>query len=128
MKRTAVHAPDAPPPNGPYSQAIRAGGLIFLSAQLPKDPRSGELPDGIAAQTKQVIQNLAAVLAAAGATLDDVVRTTVYLVDLEEFAEMNRVYESHFGEPKPARTTLGAPALRGGARVLIDAIAVERQG
>ncbi len=123
MKRaiTTEHAPQA---IGPYSQAVRVGEWLFLSGQIGLDPSSGELvPGGVVAEAQRVLENLRAVLAAAGATLDDVVRTTIYLVDLADFARVNEVYGECFHPPYPARATVGVAALPRGARVEIDAIA-----
>ncbi|MCC6640513.1 MAG: reactive intermediate/imine deaminase [Deltaproteobacteria bacterium] len=115
----------APRPVGPYSQAVSHGGLVFASGQVPLDPATGRLVDGeIEAQTEQVIRNLAAVLTAAGSSLERVVRATVYLTDLSLFARMNAVYARHFtGDPKPARSTIAAAALPLGAGIEIDVIA-----
>ena len=114
----------APGAIGPYSQGIRAAGTVFCSGQLGLEPASGELVVGVEAQADRAIRNLAAVLAAAGATLDDVVKTTVFLADLGDFATLNAVYGRHFREPHPARSTVGVAALPRGARVEIDAIAL----
>jgi len=123
--RQAVSSDRAPAAIGPYSQAVRAGGLVFCSGQIPLDPRTGELVAGdIGEQTRQVLRNLGAVLQAAGASLDDVVRTTVYLADLGDFAAMNAAYGEFFGQPAPARATVQAARLPRDARVEIDAIAV----
>jgi 2-iminobutanoate/2-iminopropanoate deaminase len=110
---------------GPYSQAIVAGGCVYVSGQIPLDA-DGKLVDGdVEAQTEQVLCNLAAVLEAAGSSLDRVVRTSVFLVDLAEFPRMNEVYARHFaGDAPPARSTIGVAALPLGARVEIDCIAV----
>lgn len=114
----------APAAIGPYSQAIRAGALVFLSGQIPLDPSTGALVDGdIAAQTTRVMENLRAVLAAAGCTFHDVVRTTIYLVDLGHFAAVNEAYARFFEAPFPARATVQVAALPRGALVEIDAIA-----
>lgn len=120
-----VHSPDAPAAIGPYSQAIVAGGLVYTAGQIALDPRSGELSGGdVAAQTARVLENLGAVLTAAGASLGTVVKTTVYLADMAEFAAMNEVYARYFGDHKPARSTVQAAALPRGARVEIDCIAL----
>jgi 2-iminobutanoate/2-iminopropanoate deaminase len=121
-----VRSDAAPAPVGPYSQAVASGGLLFLSGQVPLDPKTGELAaGGIEAQCARVLDNLEAVLAAAGASLGDVVRTTVYLTDLSDFSRVNAVYAARFpGRPAPARTTVQAAALPLGARIEIDAIAV----
>ncbi|MFQ5875813.1 MAG: RidA family protein [Dehalococcoidia bacterium] len=114
----------APAAIGPYSQAIRAGAFLFCSGQIPLEPASGEMVSGdIAAQTRQVLENLKAVVEAAGASLNDVVKVTVYLADLATFVAMNAVYEEYFGEAKPARATIQAAALPRGAAVEADCIA-----
>jgi 2-iminobutanoate/2-iminopropanoate deaminase len=116
---------DAPAAVGPYSQAVRAGQLVFLSGQIPLDPATGQLVTGdIAAQTERVLENLRAVLAAAGCTFGDVVRTTIYLVDLAHFAAVNEVYGRALSPPYPARATVQVAALPRGAQVEIDAIAI----
>jgi len=115
----------APEAVGPYSQAVKAGTLLFCSGQIPLDPRSGALVTGDAsAATEQVLQNLSAVLAAGGATLADVVKTTVYLTDMNDFSAVNAVYARHFGEARPARACVAVAALPKGALVEIDAVAV----
>jgi 2-iminobutanoate/2-iminopropanoate deaminase len=115
----------APQAIGPYSQAIMTNGLIFTAGQIALDPQRMELVGKTAAeQTEQVMQNLRAVLEAAGARLEDVVKTTVYLADMADFPAMNEVYGRHFGSHKPARSTVQAAALPKSARVEIDAIAV----
>ena len=122
--RQAVASDDAPKAIGPYSQAIRAGSLLFVSGQIPLDPRTGRLVDGdIAAQTHRVFANLRAILEAAGASLDDVVRATVYLADMEDFAVVNEIYGGYFSNPAPARATIQAARLPKDARVEIDVIA-----
>ena len=122
--RQAVSTAAAPAAIGPYSQAIRAGSLLFVSGQIPIDPATGSMIDGdIAAQTHRVCQNLAAILQAAGSSLDHVVRTTVYLADMAEFAAMNDVYGTYFTAPAPARATVQAARLPRDARVEIDLIA-----
>jgi 2-iminobutanoate/2-iminopropanoate deaminase len=109
---------------GPYSPAVRAGKLLFLSGQTPLDPETGTLLDGdVKAQTAQCFQNLFAVLKAAGLTPDQVVKVNVYLTDMNDFAAMNEVYAAHFGQPYPARTTLGVAALPLGARIEIELVA-----
>jgi 2-iminobutanoate/2-iminopropanoate deaminase len=116
----------APQAIGPYSQAVRAGGFIFLSGQIPLDPATMQMVEGgIEAQTRRVFENLKAVLAAAGTSLDRVVRATVYLADMGDFAAMNEVYAEYLGEVKPARSTVEAARLPRDARVEIDLIAVE---
>lgn len=114
----------APAAIGPYSQAVVAGGFVFLSGQIPLDPERGKIVEGsIEDETRQALKNLAAVLAAEGLTLDAVVRTTVFLTDLEDFPRVNQTYAEFFTEPFPARATVQVVALPRGARVEIDAIA-----
>ena len=114
----------APQAIGPYSQAIRAGGFVFASGQIPLDPRTGEFVEGgIAEQTEQVLRNLSAVLEAAGTGLDRVVKTTVFLADMSDFAAMNEVYGRYFSKDAPARATVEAARLPRDARVEIEAIA-----
>jgi 2-iminobutanoate/2-iminopropanoate deaminase len=122
--RQAVSTPSAPAAIGPYSQAVRAGSLLFISGQIPIDPSTGTLIEGsIADQTHRVFRNISAILEAAGATFDHVVRTTVYLADMNDFAVMNEVYGSYFSSPAPARATVQAARLPKDARVEIDVIA-----
>ena len=120
-----IRTREAPAPVGPYSQAIESDGWIFVSGQIPLDPETNALVEGeIEAQTARVLANLRAVLAAAGAGLEDVVRTTIYLVDLGLFPRVNAVYGEHFShEPQPARATVQVAALPLGAAIEIDAIA-----
>jgi 2-iminobutanoate/2-iminopropanoate deaminase len=120
----AISTADAPAAIGPYSQAIHAGDLVFLSGQVPIDPKTGELVVGdIALQTERVLENLGAVLAAAGCSFGDVVKTTIYLVDLGDFQAVNQTYAKRFTAAPPARATVQVSALPKGARVEIDAIA-----
>jgi 2-iminobutanoate/2-iminopropanoate deaminase len=122
--KQAISAPGAPRAIGPYSQAVRAGQLLFLSGQVALDPASGQLIEGgIAEQTRRVFDNLGAVLAAAGRSFADVVRTTVFLADMNDFAAMNEVYGQYFKEPFPARATVQVARLPKDARVEIDLIA-----
>jgi 2-iminobutanoate/2-iminopropanoate deaminase len=119
-----VAAAGAPRALGPYSQAVVAGDLVFCAGQVGLDPATAALvAGGIEAETARALDNLAAVLAAAGAGLEDVVRTTVFLADLQEFAAMNAVYARYFAPPYPARATVQVAALPAGARVEIDAVA-----
>ena len=123
--RQAVSSEAAPRAIGPYSQAIRAGSLLFVSGQIPLDPATGTMVDGdIGAQTHRVFANLKAILEAAGATFDHVVRTTVYLADLQDFDTVNGIYGTYFSSPAPARATIQAARLPKDARVEIDLIAV----
>jgi 2-iminobutanoate/2-iminopropanoate deaminase len=122
--KQAVSSPDAPKAIGPYSQAVRAGQLLFVSGQVPLDPSTGQLVNGdIAAQTRRVFDNLGAVLKAGGRSFTDVVRTTVFLTDMNDFAAMNEVYGQYFSEPYPARATVQVARLPKDARVEIDVIA-----
>jgi len=121
----ALSTDDAPKAIGPYSQALEHGDLVFLSGQIGLDPASGNLVSGgTPAEAEQVLKNLGAVLGAAGLSFAHVVRTTIYLVDLADFAAVNEIYARHVREPYPARATVGVAALPKGARVEIDAIAV----
>jgi len=123
-KRT-ISADHAPKAIGPYSQAVGAHGFVFLSGQIPVDPATGNLIDGdIKAQTERVLLNLQAVLTADGLTMRDVVRCTVYMTDLKEFAAMNEAYAVFFPNDPPARATVQVAALPKGAKIEIDAIAV----
>jgi 2-iminobutanoate/2-iminopropanoate deaminase len=123
--RQAVSTDRAPQAIGPYSQAVRAGNLLFVSGQTPLDPATGTLVEGdIATQTRRVLESVGAILAAAGASFDQVVRTTVYLADMGDFAAMNEVYAGYFSAPAPARSTIQAARLPRDARVEIDVIAV----
>jgi 2-iminobutanoate/2-iminopropanoate deaminase len=122
--RVAVSSDAAPRAIGPYSQAVRAGSLLFVSGQIALDPATGTMVDGdIAAQTHRVLANLRAILEAGGATLDQVVRTTVYLADMNDFAAVNEIDGTYFSSPAPARATVQAARLPKDARVEIDVIA-----
>jgi 2-iminobutanoate/2-iminopropanoate deaminase len=122
--RERLSTPHAPAAIGPYSQAIRAGDFLFVSGQIPLDPETGTLVEGdVAAQTHRVLRNLGAILEAAGASFRDVVKTTVYLADMAEFAAMNEVYATYFPAPPPARATIQAARLPRDVRVEIDLIA-----
>jgi len=125
MGKKIVSSDRAPKAIGPYSQAVDAGDLVFLSGQIPLDPATGQFVGAgdIQAQTERVLQNMIGVLHAAGLSLAHVVRTTVYMIDLAEFAKMNEVYGRHFQVDPPARSTVQVSALPRGARVEIDAIA-----
>ncbi len=123
--KNAIATTDAPQAIGPYSQAVSAGPWLFCSGQIGLDPHTGELvPGGVEAETTRVLENLRAVLAAAGTTFDSVVRTTIYLVDLGDFGRVNEIYARALHAPFPARATVGVASLPRGARVEIDAIAV----
>jgi 2-iminobutanoate/2-iminopropanoate deaminase len=125
MTRSPVHTSDAAPTAGPYSQAIRAGDMIFVSGQLPLDP-GGALagPGDIRAQTRRVLDNIAAILRAAGSSLDQVVKTTVFLTSLDDFSGMNEIYASVFKSPYPARSTVEIGRLPGGMLLEIECIAL----
>lgn len=123
--RERIQTDSAPAAIGPYSQAIKAGGFVFVSGQIPIDPQTGQfVAGGIAEQTERVLKNLAAVLAAAGSSLDRVVKTTVFLADMKEFTGMNEVYATFFSDPPPARATVAAAGLPRDARVEIEAVAL----
>lgn len=126
MPKQTFHTDQAPAALGPYSQATSAGGLVFVSGQIPLDPETGELAEGMQAQADRAFANLKSVCAAAGATLDDVVRLTIYLVDLADFALVNETMAGLFGEPYPARVTIQVAALPKGARIEVEAIASPR--
>ena len=120
----AISSADAPKAIGPYSQAVRAGQLLFLSGQVALDPATGQMVEGgVTEQTRRVFENLGAVLTAAGRSFADVVRTTVFLADMNDFAAMNEVYGQYFKEPYPARATVQVARLPKDARVEIDLIA-----
>ena len=123
----SIRTEKGPPPVGPYSQAIRANGFVFVSGMIPLDPQTGELVGSdVTTQAERALQNLGAVLEGAGLSFADVVKTTVFLLDMSEFAEMNAVYTKYFDANKPARSTVAVTGLPKGARVEIDAIAVSR--
>jgi 2-iminobutanoate/2-iminopropanoate deaminase len=123
IERIFVHG--APAPRGPYSPAVRAGDFIFVSGQVPIDPVSGQVVSGDAkAETRRVLENIRIILEGCGATLADVVKCQVFLTDIRDFAAMNEAYAEFFGDSKPARSTVGAPALPvAGSKVEIDAVA-----
>lgn len=123
IERTVIEAPDAPAAIGPYSHAVRAGDLLFCSGQIPLDPGTGALVgDTPAAQARQCLKNLERICEAAGTTLAEAVRLTIYMTDLSFFPEVNEVYEQFFVEAPPARVTVGVGALPKGAQVEIDAV------
>jgi 2-iminobutanoate/2-iminopropanoate deaminase len=128
MSLDTISTAGAPKAIGPYSQAIRANGFLFTAGQVALDPATGELvTGGIAEQTTRALENLRAVLKAAGSGLDQVVKTTVFLVDMADFSEMSEVYGRVFGAHRPARSTVAVAALPKGARVEIDVIATVRE-
>jgi 2-iminobutanoate/2-iminopropanoate deaminase len=124
MTRRAVSTSSAPPAAGPYSQAIATDDLVFCAGQLGTNPATGELPDGVEAQAEQALKNLAAVLDAAGCSWADVVKTTCFLADINDFAKFNAVYATFMTETPPARSTYQVAALPKGGLVEIEAIAV----
>jgi 2-iminobutanoate/2-iminopropanoate deaminase len=125
--KSAITSNEAPAAIGPYSQAIRAGGFLYLSGQVALDPQSGQLvADDVAAQTDQTMKNLRAVLQAVGASFDDVVRTTIYVTDLAHYGAVNEVYARFLRPPYPARSTVQVAALPRGALVEIDVVALSR--
>ena len=125
--REVVSSPGAPAAIGPYSAGVRAGNLLFLSGSIPLDPATGQVvPGDIAAQATRAMENIKALLTAAGADFANVVKTTVFLADMKDFQEMNQVYGRFFPSSPPARTTVAAAGLPRGARVEIEAVAVGR--
>jgi len=124
MAKEAIHSPDAPAALGPYSQGVRAGNTVYLSGQLGLDPATGNLADGVEAQAHRVFRNLRAVAQAAGGELDDIVKLTLLMADLGDFAKVNEIMTSYFTAPYPARATYQVAALPKGARVEIEGILV----
>ena len=125
MSREIIQTDNAPKAIGPYAQAIKVNGFVYTAGQIPIDPKTGEFVSGaIAAQTRQVLENLKAVLQAAGSSLDKVVKATVFLRNMNDFAAMNEVYAEYLGAGKPARSTVGVGELPRGALVEIDLVAV----
>ena len=122
MPKQAIQTDKAPAPGGAYSQGLRAGDFIFVAGTLPRDPQTGEVASTIEAQAHQVMKNIQAILEAGGATLNDVVKTTVHLSDLTLFQSFNEVYSSYFNDPKPVRTTVGSQ-LASNILVEIDVVA-----
>ena len=123
MTRQAVTSDQAPAALGPYSQAIVAGGFVFCSGMAGIDPATGTIPDGIEAQTEQALVNLAAVLAEAGASMDDIVKTTIFYDDVEDFGRLNEVYARHMPDPPPARSAPANVTLPRNLLISIEAIA-----
>jgi 2-iminobutanoate/2-iminopropanoate deaminase len=122
--KQAISSADAPKAIGPYSPAVRAGQLLFVSGQVPFDPATGQMIEGdIAAQTRRVLDNIGALLKAGGLAFSDVVRTTIFLADMNDFAAVNDVYATYFSQPFPARATVQVARLPKDARVEIDAVA-----
>ena len=124
--KTVLSTPNAPAAIGPYSQGMRAGNLVITSGQIPVDPKTGLIPEGIEAQTKQTMENVLAVLAEAGATADNIIKTTVFLKNMDDFAAMNGVYATFFSEGKyPARSAVEVAKLPKGALLEIEAVATK---
>jgi 2-iminobutanoate/2-iminopropanoate deaminase len=124
MATEVVSTGDAPGAIGPYSQAIKVGSLVFTAGQIPLDPATGKLVEGdISAQTERVLRNLAAILTAAGSSLGRVVKTTCFLANLDDFAKFNAVYGQHFGDNRPARSTVQVSRLPAGASVEVECVA-----
>ncbi len=124
MSRVIVGTEDAPAPIGPYSQAVQIAGELYCSGQIALDPNTMNVVEGdVAAQTQQVCRNLGAVLEAGGYSYDDVVKTTIFLIDMNDFQAVNEVYDKYFGNAKPARSTVAVAGLPRGVRVEIDCIA-----
>jgi 2-iminobutanoate/2-iminopropanoate deaminase len=124
MRKEAVNTGSAPAAIGPYSQAIRAGNTVYLSGQLGLDPETGTLREGIEAQTRQVLDNLQAVAAAAGGSLDDIVKLTLLLVDLGDFTKVNEIMAARLTQPYPARATYQVAALPKGGRIEVEGVLV----
>ena len=123
MSKTAISSPELAPPVGPFSQAIQVDGFLYFSGQVAQDPATGKVVEGgIVAETERVLQNLSAVLKAAGKSFDDVVRAGVFLTSISDYAVLNGIYARHFSQPFPARTAIGVAALPLGACVEIDLI------
>ena len=123
MNKTAITSPELTPPVGPFSQAIEVGGFLYFSGQVGQDPATGKVVEGgIVAETERVLQNLSAVLKAAGKAFDDVVRAGVYLTNMSDYAALNGIYAKHFSQPFPARTVIAVAALPLGACVEMDLV------
>ncbi len=128
MKKKIIHTDDAPAAVGPYSQAVKIGKLVYTAGQIPLDPATGKIVDGdVQAQTERSLQNLQAVLEAAGSSLKNVVKTTVFLQDMGDFAAMNEVYGRYFDKKPPARSAVEVAALPLGAQVEIEAVAMAKK-
>ncbi|PIE87668.1 MAG: reactive intermediate/imine deaminase [Bacteroidetes bacterium] len=124
MKRI-IHTPNAPKAVGPYSQAVAENGMLFVSGQIPVNPSTGTIPEGIKEQTKQVLENMKAIIEEAGYTMKDIVKCTCLLDDMNNFKEMNEVYATYFPYEPPARAAFGVVALPLGVKVEIEAIAIK---
>ncbi|HVF64719.1 MAG TPA: RidA family protein [Casimicrobiaceae bacterium] len=126
MAKDAIATKDAPAAIGPYSQAIRAGDLIFMSGQIGLDPTTGMLVESLEGQTHQVLLNIRAVASAAGASLDDIVKLTLFVTDMNDFARVNEIMQSYFKPPYPARSTVEVAGLPRGARIEVEGILASR--
>lgn len=126
MAKTSINAPEAPAAVGPYVHAVKANGFVFTSGQLGLNPEDGTLPEGIVAQTEQSLKNLGAVLKAAGLGYEDVIKTTIFVADMNDFATVNEIYSKYFTGETPARSCVQAAKLPKGGLVEIEAIAVEK--
>jgi len=124
VTREVIHSDGAPKAIGPYSQAIRSGDTVYLSGQIGLDPATGQLVEGLAGQTHRVLQNLRAVCEAAGGTLDDIVKLTLLLADIDDFAKVNEIMATYFRAPYPARATYQVAALPKGARVEVEGVMI----
>ena len=127
-QKRAVESPDAPKAIGPYSQAIVANGFVFAAGQIGTDPKTGTLAEGIEAQVQETLKNIAAVLKASGSSMENVLKTTVFLADMNDFAKMNEIYAKHFKAPFPARSTVQVARLPRDAKVEIEVVALVRTG
>lgn len=124
MEKTIINTPKAPAPIGPYSQAVKANGMLFVSGQIPIIPATGELEEGgIKAETEQVMQNLKAILSEAGTSFDNVVKTSIFIADMDDFVQVNEVYGKYFGDDAPARETVAVKTLPKSVNVEISCIA-----
>ena len=126
MAKVTIHAPEAPAAVGPYVHAVKANGFVFTSGQLGLNPEDGTLPEGIVAQTEQSLKNVGAVLKAAGLGYEDVIKTTIFVADMNDFATVNEIYSKYFTGETPARSCVQAAKLPKGGLVEIEAIAVEK--
>ena len=122
--RTQINCGNAPPAIGPYSHAIKANGMLFVSGQIGVDVKTGEIPEGVSGQARCCMENVKSIIAEAGGTMDNVVRCSIFLTDMNDFAVVNEIYGSFFNEPYPARATIGVARLPKDVKVEIDAIAV----
>lgn len=128
QKKTIITTKNAPEPIGPYSQAVVSNGIIYVAGQVGRDPKSRELATGgTVAECKQIMENIKAILKEAGLNLSSIINTTIYLTDVNDFAEVNKIYGSYFTDNYPARTTVGVAALPGGSRIEITVVAAVKE-